>query len=50
MDEKLKTENLTRAIALLPKPKTFQPAIVTIAVGLLKYTFEKHNDKWYFVF
>ncbi|WP_202703145.1 hypothetical protein [Flavobacterium sp. UGB4466] len=49
-NEKLKSENLAKAISLLPKPKTFQPATVTVAVGLLKYTFEKQKDKWYFVF
>lgn len=50
MDEKFKAENMSKAIAGLPKPKTFQPPTVTVAVGVLKYTFEKKNDKWYFVF
>lgn len=50
MDEKLKSENLAKAISQLPKPKTYQPATVTVLVGKLKYTFEKQNEKWFFVF
>lgn len=50
MDEKLKTENIVKAIKLLPKPKTFQPITVTVAVGKLKYTFEKIKNEWYFIF
>jgi hypothetical protein len=50
MPETLKAENLAKAIRLLPKPKTYQPETVTVAVGKLKYTFEKSKDEWYFKF
>lgn len=50
MQEILKAENLAKAIRLLPKPKTYPPTAVTIAVGKLKYTFEKNKDEWYFKF
>lgn len=48
--EQLKAENLAKAIRLLPKAKTYQPATVIVAVGKLKYTFEKNKDEWYFKF
>lgn len=50
MSEKLKTVNIKTAIAILPNPKTYTPDTVTVAVGKLKYTFEKIKDNWYFVF
>jgi hypothetical protein len=50
MSENLKAENMIKAIKLLPKPKTYPPATVTVAVGKLKYTFEKLKDEWYFIF
>ncbi|WP_281225376.1 hypothetical protein [Flavobacterium aquiphilum] len=50
MSENLKAENLAKAIKLLPKPKTYQPETVTVAVEKLKYTFEKNNDEWYYKF
>lgn len=50
MNPQLKSENMAKAIKLLPKAKTYQPATVTVAVDKLKYTFEKLKDEWYFVF
>ena len=50
MNEIYKAENMAKAIKQLPKPKTFKPLTVTVLVGKLKYTFEKHNDEWCFVF
>lgn len=50
MSENLKAENLAKAIKLLPIAKTYTPATVTVAVGKLKYTFEKQNDSWYYKF
>lgn len=50
MDDRLRSENLAKAISQLPKPKTYQPVTVTVLVGKLKYTFEKQNEKWFFVF
>lgn len=50
MQENNKAENIAKAIKLLPKPKTYQATTVTVAVGKLKYTFEKHNDQWYYKF
>jgi hypothetical protein len=47
MSENLKAVNLAKAIKLLPMPKTYQPTTVTVAVGKLKYTFEKLKDEWY---
>jgi hypothetical protein len=32
---------LPKQIKLLPQAKTYAPATVTVAVGKLKYTFEK---------
>lgn len=50
MSENQKVENIAKAIKLLPKAKTYQAATVTVAVGKLKYTFEKHNADWYYKF
>lgn len=50
MQENLKTTNLAKAIKLLPAPKTYGAATVTIAVDKLKYTFEKFKDEWYYKF
>lgn len=50
MNEIYKAENMAKAIKQLPKPKTYGAATVTVAVGKLKYTFEKHNDEWCFAF
>jgi hypothetical protein len=50
MSENLKALNLAKAIKLLPAPKTYQPTTVTVALGKLKYTFEKINDEWYYKF
>lgn len=50
MPEILKAENIAKAIKLLPKPKTYPPETVTVAVGKLKYTFEKIKDEWYYKF
>jgi hypothetical protein len=50
MSENLKTTNLIKAIKLLPIPKTYPLNTVTVAVGKLKYTFEKTKDEWYFKF
>jgi hypothetical protein len=50
MSEKLKTANIKKAITLLPMPKTYPPLTITVAVGKLKYTFEKIADEWHFVF
>lgn len=50
MTEILKAANLARAIKLLPMPKTYPPTTVTVAVGKLKYTFEKTKDEWYYKF
>lgn len=50
MNELYKAENMAKAIKQLPKPKTFQPLTVTVLVGRLKYTFEKFNDEWHFIF
>ena len=50
MSENLKVENIAKAIRLLPKPKTYQATTVTVAVGKLKYTFEKVKDEWYYKF
>jgi len=48
MQEKLKSDNLAKAIKLLPNPKNYPPETVTVAVGKLKYTFEKQNNEWYY--
>ena len=50
MSENLKVENIAKAIKLLPKPKTYPPTTVTVAVGKLKYTFEKIKEEWYYKF
>lgn len=50
MSENLKIANIKTAISRLPNPKTYSPNTVTVAVGKLKYTFEKTKDEWYFVF
>ncbi len=50
MSENLKADNIAKAIRLLPKPKAYPPATVTVAVGKLKYTFEKVKDEWYYQF
>ncbi|WP_268846449.1 hypothetical protein [Flavobacterium aestivum] len=50
MYENLKAENLAKAIKLLPNAKSYHPETVTVAVGKLKYTFEKQNDSWYYKF
>lgn len=50
MTENLKSENIAKAIKQLPKPKTYGAPTVTVLVGKLKYTFQKENDEWYFVF
>lgn len=50
MSENLKVINIARAIKLLPMPKTYQPTTVTVAVGKLKYTFEKLKNEWYYKF
>lgn len=50
MDEKLKSENIVKAVKLLPKAKSYPPATITVAVGKLRYTFEKLKDEWYYVF
>lgn len=50
MSEILKADNIARAIKLLPKPKTYQAVTVTVAVGKLKYTFEKFKDEWFYKF
>lgn len=46
MSEQLKAANIKKAIALLPMPKTYPPQVITVAVGKLKYTFEKFEDEW----
>jgi hypothetical protein len=46
MDEYLKTDNIARAIRLLPAPKTYPAMMVTVSVGKLKYNFEKNENKW----
>ncbi|WP_165765091.1 hypothetical protein [Flavobacterium oncorhynchi] len=50
MSEIYKAENIAKAIKQLLKPKSFSPLTVTVLVGTLKYTFEKKNDEWHFVF
>jgi hypothetical protein len=50
MSENLKAENIQKAIRLLPAAKTYQPSVITVAVGKLKYTFEKEKNEWYFKF
>jgi len=50
MQENLKAENLQKAIRLLPPAKTYPPNVITVAVGKLKYTFEKTDKDWYFKF
>ena len=50
MQETLKSDNLAKAIRLLPNAKTYQPETVTVMVGKLKYTFEKINKEWYYKF
>ena len=50
MLENLKTENLQKAIRLLPNAKTYPPNVITVAVGKLKYTFEKIENQWCFKF
>lgn len=47
---KLKATNFKKAISLLPLPKTYAPATVTVLVDKHKYTFEKITNEWYFVF
>lgn len=48
--EQLKTDNIAKAIKLLPKPKIYNAETVTVAVGKLKYTFEKVKNEWYYKF
>ncbi len=48
MSENLKADNIAKAIRLLPKPKTYPPQTITVAVGKIKYTFSKNKDEWYF--
>jgi len=50
MKETLKSDNLAKAIRQLPNPKTYTPETVTVLVAKLKYTFEKHNNEWYYKF
>lgn len=50
MSENHKVENIAKAIRLLPKPKTYMAATVTVAVGKLKYSFEKIKEEWYYKF
>lgn len=50
MSENQKVENIARAIKLLPKPKTYNAETVTVAVGKLRYNFEKVKDEWYYKF
>lgn len=50
MEEKLKTDNLVKAIKLLPNPRTYQPETITVAVDKLRYTFEKGKNAWYYKF
>lgn len=50
MKEIYKAENMAKALKQLPKPKTYGAATVVVLVGKLKYTFEKLNDEWSFVF
>lgn len=49
MPETLKSTNLAKAIRLLPNPKTYSAETVTVAVGQLKYTFEKTKLEWFYV-
>jgi hypothetical protein len=46
MTEFFKAENIARAIRLLPAPKTYPATTVTVAVGKLKYNFDKHENQW----
>lgn len=48
MPEKLKAENLAKAIRLLPVAKNYPPETVTVSVGKIKYTFSKNENDWYF--
>ncbi|MCG9792492.1 hypothetical protein [Flavobacterium algicola] len=50
MQEQLKAENIAKAIKMLPKAKTYNAPTVSVAVGKLKYTFEKHKDEWFYKF
>jgi len=50
MSEKLKTDNLKRAIGMLPKAKGYNANIINLAVNKITYTFEKIKDEWYFKF
>jgi hypothetical protein len=46
----LRVDNLQKAIRLLPSAKTYGADVITVAVGKLKYTFEKIDKDWYFKF
>jgi hypothetical protein len=48
MSEKLKADNLAKAVRQLPNPKSYPPETVTILVGKIKYTFSKNENEWYF--
>lgn len=49
MSEKLKSDNIAKAIRQLPKPQTYNAEVVTVLVGKIKYTFSKNENEWYFV-
>jgi hypothetical protein len=47
--ESLKSDNIAKAIRLLPTAKTYPADMVTVAVGKLKYNFTKHENNWFLI-
>jgi hypothetical protein len=49
MSEILKTDNLAKAIRLLPNPKNYPPETVSVMVEKIKYNFTKIKNSWHFI-
>ncbi len=42
----LTVKNLKKAFASLPNPEKYQPETITVAVGLIRFTFVKVQKDW----
>jgi hypothetical protein len=49
MDLLFKADNIAKAVRQLPAPKTYPAEMVTVAVGKLKYNFEKFENQWFLI-
>jgi len=49
INEFFKADNIAKAVRMLPSPKTYSAEMVTIAVGKLKYNFEKLENNWFLI-